>query len=198
MKNNILLLIVMIFISCSTHRLHSEINIQKLGNPPGTERIDNNLFIDKTDISNLSYREFMFWNSRIYGKNSNEYKTIFPDTNQWSKLDPSYKLLDATYLWHPAYQEYSVMGVSNSQAKLYSKWRSDRVMEWTLVKYGIINMNLNTPKDSIFTIEKYFSGQYYNIEPSPYLLYYPEYFLFDSTANTYNGFKNVCIYKKRK
>jgi hypothetical protein len=71
-------------------------------------------------------------------------------------------------------------------------------MEFILIRYGVLKYQQNVSKDSIFTIEKYFSGQYNNIEPNPYLIYFPEYKLLDSTEDTRMGFKNICTYKKWK
>ncbi|MBI5541304.1 MAG: SUMF1/EgtB/PvdO family nonheme iron enzyme [Bacteroidia bacterium] len=198
MKNYVLLILVSFLISCSTTKLTSEISIEKLGNPPGTEQITENVYLDKNNISNVSYREFLYWINRIYGGNSQEYISVVPDTTLLNKSNNINSVLGDNYFRHPKFQDSPVMGVSINQAKQYSKWRSDRVMEWTLVKYGIIKMNNNAPKDSIFTIEKYFSGKYYNIKPSPYLLYYPEYQLIDSTISTVTGFRNICTYKKWK
>lgn len=198
MKNYILLTLVIFLISCSTTKLTSEINIEKLGNPPGTEQITENVYLDKNNISNVSYREFLFWMNKTYGANSQEYNTVVPDTTIFRKLNNNNSVLGDNYFRHLKFKDSPVMGVSINQAKQYSNWRSDRVMEWTLVKYGIIKMNNNAPKDSIFTIDKYFTGRYYNINPSPYLLYYPEYLLIDSTANTVAGFRNICTYKKWK
>jgi hypothetical protein len=135
---------------------------------------------------------------KTYGANSQEYNSIVPDTTLFKKLNNDNSVLGDNYFRIPKFQEMPVIGVSTNQAKQYTKWRSDRVMELTLVKYGIIKLNMSTPKDSVFTIEKYFSGQYYNIKPNPYLLYYPEYQLLDSTVNTIAGFRNVCTYKKWK
>ncbi len=179
-------------------KLSSEISIEKLGNPPGTEQIAENVYLDKENISNLSYREFLFWMNKKYGASSQEYNSIVPDTILFKKPNNNNSILGDYYFRNPKFQEMPVIGVSINQAKQYSKWRSDRVMEWTLIKYGIIKLNQNAPKDSVLTIEKYFAGQFYNIKPSPYLLYYPEYQLLDSTVNTVAGFRNICTYKKWK
>jgi len=200
MKKTILINLVtlLLLLSCTTSKLTTEITIQKLGDPPGTKIIADNLYYDERNIDNISYLEFLYWMNSKYGKNSNEYKSVLPDSNQWRKLNINYASLDSSYFRHPKFKNFPVLGVSAKQARQYSKWRSDRVMEYTLIKYGIIKMKPNAPKDSVFTIEKYFAGQYYNVKPSPYLLYYPEYLLLDSTANTTAGFRNICTYKKWK
>ena len=196
-KKKIFSLIVIAFLLLSVTKKFSEITIQKMSNPPGTLKVAENLYLDKTDICNVHYREFLYWMKNVYGINSTEYKAVLPDTTKWSSLKDTYASLDKSYLRQPSYNFFPVIGVSNKQALQYSKWRSDRVMEMTLIEHRIIKAKSSPiPKDSVFTIEKYFNGQYYNIKPSPNLLFYPDYRLLDSTINTSNGFRNVCTYKK--
>jgi hypothetical protein len=107
---------------------------------------------------------------------------MLPDTASWIFLNRNsygYSMAEY-YLRHCSYRDLPVIGVSYKQATKFCKWRSDRVMEFTLIKNGIIPHNVDPPKDSAFTIEKYFSGNYYNIKPSPYIRYYPVYSLPDS------------------
>jgi formylglycine-generating enzyme len=137
----------------------------------------------------------MYWMKRAYGVNSNEYKSILPDSNQWLKLNIDYSTLDTCYFKHKEFRGYPVIGVSNEQAKKYSKWRSDRVMSYMLVAHGIIKLKTDI-KDSLFTTEKYFAGNYYSIKPNSYFSIYPVYSLPDSTINTTTGFRNICTYKK--
>lgn len=150
--------------------------------PPGTIEIAENLYFDETEITNFHYLELLFWISRAYGTYSKEYQTALPDTNVWLQLDSSYLPMKDFYLRHPAYRDYPVVGVSYEQAHYYCKWRSDRVMEYLLIKYDVIPFRPNAPGDSVFTIEKYFTGQYYNTVPDRRLMSYPEYSLPDSVT----------------
>ena len=179
MSNALALTLLTLFIfSCRTR----DYTIANIGNPPGTIKIANNLYFDKTEMANIYYLEFMNWIKNIYGASSTEYLNIVPKSNVWSKLNGDYINLDTFYLNHPAYWYYPVVGISFEQAKIYSKWRSDRVMEYLLIKNKIIPVRpLLDHKDSIFTIEKYFTGQYYGIKPSAHFLIYPFYSLPDST-----------------
>ncbi|OFY84818.1 MAG: hypothetical protein A3F72_19460 [Bacteroidetes bacterium RIFCSPLOWO2_12_FULL_35_15] len=200
MKKKILFYLstLLFLLSCSTAKLTTEITTQNLGNPPETQKIADNLYIDQMEIRNIDYLEFLHWVKSVYGNSSMEYKSIYPDTNIWSDLNPNYASLDTNYLNHPIFRKLAVLGVTNKQAQQYVKWRSDRVMEFILIKYGVLKYQQKVTKDSIFTIEKYFAGQYNNIKPNPYLIYFPEYKLLDSTEDTRMGFKNICTYKKWK
>ena len=187
---------VLLLCSCQSYKLTQELSIDQIGIPAGTKVIIENLYIDNKEISNVDYREYMHWIGRVYGLNSNEFNAARPDTTLWSKLDNKYYSLNELYYRHPAYQEYPVLGVSNNQAKKFAKWRSERVFELLLVKYKVIENNPVLLIDSNFTIQKYFLGQYHDIKPNPYILYYPEYKLLDSTINTMFGFKLICTYNK--
>jgi len=96
--------------------------------PPGTVKLNESLYVDKTEISNISYKEYIYWNKRLKGENSPEYLSCLPDTTVWE--EPYMSL----YLWHPAYNEYPVVGVSYDQAVAYCMWRSDRVNELLYLK----------------------------------------------------------------
>ena len=183
-KTSILTILTFLLFACKTSKLPSYPTIGNAPTPPGTIKIYANLYFDKTEITNNSYLEFMYWTKKYFGVNSNEFLSILPDTNVWSKLNIGYASLDTFYLRHPAYRDFPVVGVSYEQAILFSKWRSDRVMEYLLIKNEIIPYRPNSPKDSVFTIEKYFTGQYYGIQPNQHFLIYPYYSLPDSVTYT--------------
>ncbi len=174
-----LAILTLFSIACKTTKLSVALSIYNVTTPPGTIKIDENLYFDKTEITNFSYLEFMFWTGKIFGTNSIEFISILPDTKVWSSLNIAYSSLDTFYLKHRAYNDFPVVGVSYEQAVAYSNWRSDRVMEYLLVKQGFIPNIENPSKDSVFTIEKYFKGQYYGVQPNPHFLIYPYYSLPD-------------------
>ncbi len=176
---NIILLILAVLLSCKTTQPSHELKLSEYLIPPGTVKIADNSYIDETEISNFSYLEFIWWTSRVYGKT--EMQSILPDTLCWMRL-PEVKCPICRvdyYLRHPAYRDHPLVGVSYEQALKFSKWRSDRVMEFILISRGLIPHIPNPQNDSIFSIEAYFTGKYF-IKPNPYIQYYPEYSLPDS------------------
>ncbi|HBX52754.1 MAG: hypothetical protein A2275_08980 [Bacteroidetes bacterium RIFOXYA12_FULL_35_11] len=94
--------------------------------PPGCVKIEENVFIDQTEVRNVDYREFMHWLKRKHGERSDEYQTMLPDTNLWV----IFKAHKISYFRSGAYHFYPVVGVSYDQAVAYCKWRSDRVNEY--------------------------------------------------------------------
>ncbi|MDB2656640.1 SUMF1/EgtB/PvdO family nonheme iron enzyme [Crocinitomicaceae bacterium] len=167
--------------SCASHRIihpHAK-------NTPGTLPINEVLLVDKTEATNFNWVEYMFWTKRVYGSHSQEYLSTLPDTLVWSELNCDTVLQDY-YLRHPSYRHHPVAGITQTQAKAYSQWRSDRVFEYHLIKEGIIHFNGQQSSENYFTIANYFEGKYKDLIPdgdSSYLvpvdpdlsLKYPEY-----------------------
>jgi len=114
--------------------------------PPGTVCINDTLFADKTEISNLSWLEYVYYNERKFGKNSKEYLSSLPDTLVWREKNSNNEPYVQYYFRHVAYHNYPVVGVSYEQAKAYCVWRSERVNYFINIKEG---KQVNHP-DSVF------------------------------------------------
>ncbi len=160
MKNLILILFVDIVAVGFSQK--NTVKYYELETPPGTIKIDSNLFIDKTEITNFSYLEFMYWTKRVFGANSKKYVEILPDTLVWRNKTTEYEPFVENYLYSPWYRDYPVVGISQKQARLFNKWRSDRVYELLLVKYGVIEFKEEQDSNNYFTIENYLNGKYFN------------------------------------
>ena len=176
----LLITLPIVLCSCITmHKPHLS-DYQTKFAPPGTVKIGSNLYYDETENRNLDYLEYVFWNKKVFGPESDEYKSALPDTLVWNKLKNWHcKDFDKTYLRHPSNSSYPVVGVAMQQAEAYSKWRSDRVFEFMLIGFGKLKLNQNLNKDNYFTIEKYFKGEYNNIKPDTSVHYVPYYHLPD-------------------
>jgi gliding motility-associated lipoprotein GldJ len=117
-------------------------------------------YMDECEVSNLDYREYLYWIQRVYPENRERYLEALPDTLVWrEELAYNEPYLD-NYLRHPAYSKYPVVGVSWEQANAYCKWRTDRVNEQLLVNKGILNHDNTQQGENIFTTETYLAGMY--------------------------------------
>lgn len=143
--------------------------------PPNGIKIAENFFCDQSEMTNVGWREYMFWNKKIFGLNSTEYISTLPDTLVWIAVDSCLKPYAEYYLRHPIYMYHPVVGISQKQAEEYSKWRSDRVFEKILVEHATITYDSAQTKFSYFTIERYFNGELGNIDSDLKTNYYPEY-----------------------
>lgn len=178
LKYNFLTIIALVLIaqlSCAAQKKISESNYNMQLSLPGVIKIDSNLFCDQTEITNLNWREYMFWNERIFGKNSSEYLSTLPDTLVWVKNFDCLESYVDYYLRHPAYNKFPVVGISQQQAMAYSEWRSDRVFENILIMLKKIKWDSVQNPNTYFSTERYYNDSLKNIETGKKIKFYPLY-----------------------
>lgn len=118
-------------------------------------------YMDQTEVSNQSYLEYLFWVYRVFEETNPEiYDAALPDTNVWrSEVDFNEQYV-STYLRHPAFSNYPVVGVSWRQAMDFCAWRTDRVNEQILIDNGYIKHSPRQKADDNFTTDAYLAGLY--------------------------------------
>lgn len=108
-----------------------------------TRKTVNSFYIDQTEVANVHYREYLFWINSVF--DGDEYEAVrtgaLPDTLVWRSELAYNEALVESYLRHPAYNYYPVVGVSWKQAYDFCLWRTDRVNERILIERGLINAN---------------------------------------------------------
>lgn len=164
-----------LFKSCFFYKKVSIYDFPAYEIPPNGVEISDKLFYDETEVSNLNWLEYEYWMKRKYGENSIEYKSTFIQTKIWVTYDSTLSSYDTFYLRHPAYRDFSVTGITQQQAKNFTKWREDRVLEVLLVKHDILPIDTGQFVDKIFTVEKYFKGEYNNLKPDTNIKFYVEF-----------------------
>ncbi len=121
----------------------------------------SSFYMDETEVSNLDYREYLYWVDRVFGESYPEvFLSALPDTLVWREELSYNEPLVETYFRHPSYDDYPVVGVSWIQANEYSKWRTDRVNEMLLIEKGILNTNPEQKDEDNFNTDSYLVGQY--------------------------------------
>jgi gliding motility-associated lipoprotein GldJ len=129
-------------------------------NIPRTVSVSS-FYMDETEVSNVHYREYIYWLRRAYG---NDYPNIIaeamPDSTSWRQALSYNEPLVQYYFTHAAYAHYPVVGVNWTQANAFASWRSDRVNEMILIKLGLLKPNANQSGEDVFTSETYVNGQY--------------------------------------
>lgn len=149
--------------SCSTaEKITIEDTTYKIYRPPGTVKISDQFYADEAELTNIDYKEFMYWTKAVFGEDSETYQELLPDTSVWLNNNKTTKLA-TTYYQHPSYDYYPAVGISYEQATKYTKWRTDRVAEMILVMNKAVVADPHQTKDNYFTIEKYASGKYQGI-----------------------------------
>ncbi|WP_152287797.1 gliding motility lipoprotein GldJ [Flavicella marina] len=143
-------------------------------------------YMDEAEVTNSEYLFYLLWLERVFPPRVDDYSHIYeaalPDTLVWRNALGSNESLSETYLRHPAYANYPVVGVSWSQANDYCEWRTDRVNEKILMDLGIIKNLFN--EDSILVEGKnHFNTEAYYSSPD---------ILFDGDSSIYNkGLKSI-------
>lgn len=109
-------------------------------------------YMDEAEVTNKEYIFFLEWMEKVFPKDNENYQYIYestlPDTLVWRDRLGFNESLTETYLRHPSYANYPVVGVSWVQATRYCNWRTDRVNEKILMEKGILKnlYNLDTLK----------------------------------------------------
>lgn len=121
--------------------------------PPGTTRFNDSLFVDIAEISNLDWKEYSYWLKNMYGDNSKEYKSCFPDSTVW--LTSIYEQVAKSYFKHPAYLEFPIVGITYEQAVAYCEWRSIQVNYMLYLKQNKLDYRPRADTVGIVQIYKY-------------------------------------------
>jgi formylglycine-generating enzyme required for sulfatase activity len=130
--------------------------------PPGTNFLYGRIFIDQAEVTNLSWREYMYWTRRVYGDDSPEYHATLPDTLVWKRCYEDFTLktkqywshietMVTMYLRHPKFSHGPVVGISHEQARQFCAWRTNRVNE---VYYVHEHKDVTFPIDSSHKIPR--------------------------------------------
>ncbi|MCK5824283.1 MAG: gliding motility lipoprotein GldJ [Ichthyobacteriaceae bacterium] len=144
-------------------------------NTPTKQHV-RSFFIDETEVTNISYKEYLYWLKRVFPTTEENYKYIYssalPDTLVWRNRLGANEVYVDNYLRHPAYNQYPVVGVNWIQASKFCVWRTDRVNERILIDKGILNQNNgvadageNGGTETITKGENYFSTNTYLENP---------------------------------
>ena len=122
----------------------------------------SSFYMDETEVTNISWLEYLYWLNRIYGDSYPEIvNKALPDTLVWREKMEYNEPYVEYYLRHPAYRNYPVVGVNWLQASDYCSWRSDRVNELILIREGLLNHSPTAQVDEDhFSTDAYFAGQY--------------------------------------
>lgn len=120
----------------------------------------SSFYMDETEVSNINYREYLHWVRTFYPSYPEVYRKALPDTLVWREELAYNEPLVETYLRHPSYDDYPVVGVSWLQANDYCKWRTNRVNEFILIERGVLNPNPGQKDSDTYDTKAYLSGQY--------------------------------------
>lgn len=121
----------------------------------------SSFYIDETEVSNIDYLEYLFWLQRVHASMPQLHRKALPDTLVWLEELSYNEPYVETYLRHPAYMDYPLVGVNWLQAQEYCKWRTDRVNEMILIETGKIKPDMEGQQGANnFVTDSYLAGLY--------------------------------------
>ncbi len=170
-----MLTLTLVAFSCSTSTDITATNYHLTKIPPGVVKIAGNFYCDQMEICNIHWREYMYWTKRVFGVNSIKYTATIPDTLVWADKFPCLKSYETNYLRKREFDFHPVVGITQQQARDFSKWRADRVFEKLLIDLYKIDYDSTQNSKTYFTIDKYFNGSYNNTKPDKKINYFPDY-----------------------
>ena len=146
---------------------------EKFETPPGTIFLKDNLFIDKTPVTNIMFLEYLTVKDIIRKKGFNSFSDFHKSTDEkFDKLIilyPSYLetlnqkdsfLTKKNYFENTKYEYFPVLRITKEQAMDFCKWRTEMVLYSWVNKNKTINYNINyrLPQEAEMNLAKeYFS-----------------------------------------
>jgi len=133
-------------------------------NTTPTKQQVRSFFMDEAEVTNLEYLFYLQYLERVYPPSDDSYRKIYhaalPDTLVWRDALGFNELLTETYLRHPSYSDYPVVGVSWNQASEYCKWRTDRVNEKILMDKGVLKSLFDMDSVTVEGKNRFDTGTY--------------------------------------
>ncbi len=121
----------------------------------------SSFYMDETEIANVSYREYVYWMTRVYGS---DYMDLVlaakPDETVWRSPLAYNEPYVKNYFNMAAYDQYPVVGVNWFQCNDFCKWRTDRINEFLLINDEKLDWNATQSNEDNFNTMTYQVGQY--------------------------------------
>lgn len=130
-----------------------------------TQQHVQSFFMDKTEVTNFMYMEYLDWVKTVFPPTDELYRNVYngvvPDTLVWRDRLGFNENMTNNYLRHPAYANYPVVGVNWVQATEYCKWRTNRVNENVLEREGYLKKDAkvtDVSAEKVFDTDTYINS----------------------------------------
>ena len=176
------ILLSVVFVSCNRNLY--DVARKPVKGPLETIWVANNVFFDKTEVTNFDWKDYLRCIEKKYGKKSHQYTSALPDTTVWL-ADGNNEEMVHNYYKDINFAFYPVVGISYEQAVEYCKWETDTVAK----QYEKIKNKKGLPKKFVFRLP---TKDEWQIAATASLSYQTEPYGFENIISKDNLCKVVC------
>lgn len=133
---------------------------KKLFIPTNSIKIDDNLYADRTEVTNLLWLEYQNWVKEVTPKDSKESYAGHMDEEILNNPSLCLDLNANQYIYNLSFADRPVVGITQEQARKFNHWRSNLITHFYLVNTGHFNEKYEPEKNKNFSVEAYFNGEY--------------------------------------
>jgi formylglycine-generating enzyme required for sulfatase activity len=109
-------------------------------------KIYDQVFMNKYEVSNIEYQRFL--TDLLNSRNIELFKTCLYDSLSWTESYQSYAdPMKNMYHWHPAYDNYPIVNISNFAATKYCEWLTIQYNSQNKRSYTKVIFRLPTEKE---------------------------------------------------
>lgn len=156
-STSIIILILLTFLSFNPKKDKDKENITV---PLSYIKIDDNLYANRYEVSNLSWLEYQNWVNEVYKRDANKIKASKTDPQVFNQVAECLEIGAYDYIFDLSYGDHPVVGITQQQAKDYNQWRSDFTTFFYLFQTGHFNEDFKPDEHKDFSVEAYLRGDY--------------------------------------
>lgn len=154
-------------VGTSKLRLREDVHEKVIGLVPpdmvfisGNEKM-HSFWIGASEEPNMNYVIYLKWLKQVFGSDfPGVYDRALPNNKHpeinFTANDPYLN----NYMTHPAFSQYPVTGLSWLQIQDYMIWKTDRLNEYNLIRFGIMEPNASQVNSDNFNTQAYLVRQY--------------------------------------
>lgn len=128
--------------------------------PQNSIKVADNLYADRTEVTNLLWLEYQNWVKEVTPKDSKESYAGHMDEDILIDSSLCLNVKATEYIYDLSYADRPVLGITQEQARAFNQWRTNSITHFYLIRMGHFKEDYNPEKHKDFTVEGYFAGEY--------------------------------------
>lgn len=128
--------------------------------PPNSIKVDDNLYADRTEVTNLLWLEYQNWVKEVTPKESKESYGGHMDEDILINPSMCLNVKANQYIYDLSFADRPVLGITQQQAREFNEWRTNSITHFYLIRMGHFKEDYKPEKHKDFSVEAYFAGEY--------------------------------------